>query len=157
MVKLAGNSLITAVIESLAKAMALVRKFGLDAQTFLDFLTGSLFAAPIYRTYGSLIGADRFEPAGFKVPLGFKDNRLLLAAAEEAASPCPWPVSCTTASSPPWPRVSPNPIGRSSPASPTRTRASRTPPGNYRRPITDCRQPLPGLGLPRVSPRDPDG
>ncbi len=89
MVKLAGNSLITAVIESLAEAMALVRKFGLDAQTFLDFLTGSLFAAPIYRTYGSLIAADRFEPAGFKVPLGFKDNRLLLAAAEEAAVPLP--------------------------------------------------------------------
>jgi 3-hydroxyisobutyrate dehydrogenase-like beta-hydroxyacid dehydrogenase len=62
---------------------------GLDAQTFLDFLMGSLFAAPVYRTYGGLIAADRFEPAGFKLPLGFKDNRLLLAAAEEAAVPLP--------------------------------------------------------------------
>jgi 3-hydroxyisobutyrate dehydrogenase-like beta-hydroxyacid dehydrogenase len=88
-VKLAGNFLITAVLESLAEAMALVRKSGVDAQTFLDFLTGSLFAAPVYRTYGSLVAADRFEPAGFKLPLGFKDNRLLLAAAEEAAVPLP--------------------------------------------------------------------
>jgi 3-hydroxyisobutyrate dehydrogenase-like beta-hydroxyacid dehydrogenase len=88
-VKLAGNFLITAVIESLAEATALVRKFGLDGNTFLEFLTGSLFAAPVYRTYGNLIAANQFEPAGFKLPLGFKDNRLLLAAAEEAAVPMP--------------------------------------------------------------------
>jgi 3-hydroxyisobutyrate dehydrogenase-like beta-hydroxyacid dehydrogenase len=88
-VKLAGNFLITAVIESLAEATALVRKFGLDSNTFLEFLTGSLFAAPVYRTYGNLIAANQFEPAGFKLPLGFKDNRLLLAAAEEAAVPMP--------------------------------------------------------------------
>ncbi len=88
-VKLTGNFLITTVIESLAEAMTLVRKHGLDSQVFLDFLTSSLFAAPVYRTYGGLIAADRFEPAGFKLPLGFKDNRLLLAAAEEAAVPMP--------------------------------------------------------------------
>ena len=40
-------------------------------------------------TYGSMIASDRFEPAGFKLPLGLKDNRLLLAAAEEATVPMP--------------------------------------------------------------------
>ncbi|HEU4416415.1 MAG TPA: NAD-binding protein, partial [Candidatus Angelobacter sp.] len=30
-----------------------------------------------------------FEPAGFKLPLGLKDNRLLLAAAEEQAVAMP--------------------------------------------------------------------
>jgi 3-hydroxyisobutyrate dehydrogenase-like beta-hydroxyacid dehydrogenase len=89
MVKLAGNFLITAVIESLAEAFALVRKSGIDTNTFLDILTSSLFTAPIYRTYGSIIAAETFEPAGFKLPLGAKDNRLLLAAAEEAAVPMP--------------------------------------------------------------------
>ncbi len=88
-VKLAGNFLITTVIESLAEAMALVRKYGLDGQVFLNVLTSSLFAAPVYRTYGGLIAADRFESTGFKLPLGLKDNRLLLAAAEEAAVPMP--------------------------------------------------------------------
>jgi 3-hydroxyisobutyrate dehydrogenase-like beta-hydroxyacid dehydrogenase len=87
--KLAGNFLITAVIESLAEAMALVRKFGLDAQTFLDLLTGSLFAAPVYRTYGRLIAGGKFEPTGFRLPLGFKDNHLLLAAADAAGVPMP--------------------------------------------------------------------
>jgi 3-hydroxyisobutyrate dehydrogenase-like beta-hydroxyacid dehydrogenase len=36
-----------------------------------------------------MIASDKFEPAGFKLPLGFKDNRLLLTAAEEAAVPMP--------------------------------------------------------------------
>jgi len=36
-----------------------------------------------------MIASDKFEPAGFKLPLGLKDNRLLLAAAEEATVPMP--------------------------------------------------------------------
>ena len=88
-VKLAGNFLITTVIESLAEAFAFGRKFGIDPHAFLDILTNSLFTAPLYRNYGSMIASDTFEPAGFKMPLGLKDNRLLLAAAEEAAVPMP--------------------------------------------------------------------
>jgi 3-hydroxyisobutyrate dehydrogenase-like beta-hydroxyacid dehydrogenase len=88
-VKLAGNFLITTVIESLSEAFALIRKNGLDPNAFLEVLTGSLFTAPVYRTYGSIIASDKFEPAGFKLPLGFKDNRLLVAAAEESSVPMP--------------------------------------------------------------------
>jgi 3-hydroxyisobutyrate dehydrogenase-like beta-hydroxyacid dehydrogenase len=88
-IKLAGNFLITTVIESLAEAFAFGRKFGVDPHAFLDILTNSLFTAPVYRNYGSMIASDNFEPAGFKLPLGLKDNRLLLAAAEEAAAPMP--------------------------------------------------------------------
>ena len=88
-IKLNGNFLITTVIESLAESFALVRKSGLDANQFLEILTSTLFNAPIYKTYGALIVADKFTPPGFKVPLGLKDNRLLLAAAEEAAVPMP--------------------------------------------------------------------
>src|SRR5262249_20029154 len=88
-IKLSGNFLITTVIESLAEAFALVRKSGIDPNTFLDVLTGSLFPVPAYRIYGGMIAADNFEPVGFKLPLGFKDNRLFLAAAEEAQVPAP--------------------------------------------------------------------
>jgi 3-hydroxyisobutyrate dehydrogenase-like beta-hydroxyacid dehydrogenase len=88
-IKLTGNFLITTVIESLAESFALIRKSGIDSNQFLEILTNSLFAAPIYRTYGGFIVADKFEPAGFKLPLGAKDNRLLLAAAEEASVPMP--------------------------------------------------------------------
>jgi 3-hydroxyisobutyrate dehydrogenase-like beta-hydroxyacid dehydrogenase len=89
LMKLTGNFLITAVIEGLAESFALVRKAGLDANLFHEILTNSLFNAPIYKTYGALINSQKFEPAGFKLPLGMKDNRLLLAAAEEAAVPMP--------------------------------------------------------------------
>jgi 3-hydroxyisobutyrate dehydrogenase-like beta-hydroxyacid dehydrogenase len=88
-IKLAGNFLITTVIESLAEAFAFGRKFGVDPHAFLDILTDSLFPSPVYRNYGSMIASDKFEPAAFKLPLGLKDNRLLLAAAEEVAAPMP--------------------------------------------------------------------
>jgi len=35
------------------------------------------------------VAADKFAPAGFKLPLGLKDNRLLLAAAGQVAAPMP--------------------------------------------------------------------
>ena len=89
LIKLNGNFLITCVIESLAESFALVRKSKLDVNQFLEILTSTLFNAPIYKTYGGIIAAEKYEPAGFKVPLGMKDNRLLLAAAEEASVPMP--------------------------------------------------------------------
>ncbi len=79
LVKLSGNFLIAAVIESLGEAMALVEKGGVDPHAYLDLLTSTLFSAPVYRTYGGLIAEGRFEPAGFAAPLGYKDIRLLLA------------------------------------------------------------------------------
>lgn len=88
-IKLAGNFMITTVIESLAEAFAFCRKSGVDPRIFLDVLTNSLFTGPVYQTYGKMIASDQFEPPGFKLPLGFKDNRLLLAAAEEARVPMP--------------------------------------------------------------------
>jgi 3-hydroxyisobutyrate dehydrogenase-like beta-hydroxyacid dehydrogenase len=88
-IKLAGNFLLTTVIESLGEAFAFGRKSGVDPHAFLEILTNSLFPAPVYGIYGGMIASDRFEPAGFKLPLGMKDNRLLLAAAEEAGVPMP--------------------------------------------------------------------
>ena len=88
-VKLAGNFLITTIIEGLAEAFAFARKSHVDAATLLEILTGSLFPAPIYKNYGAMIAAEKFEPVGFKLKLGAKDNRLVLAAAEEAGVPMP--------------------------------------------------------------------
>jgi 3-hydroxyisobutyrate dehydrogenase-like beta-hydroxyacid dehydrogenase len=89
LVKLSGNFLIAAVIESLGEALALIGKGGLDQQQYLDLLTSTLFDAPIYKTYGRLIVERRFEPAGFAAPLGQKDIRLTLAAAETLNVPLP--------------------------------------------------------------------
>lgn len=88
-VKLAGNFLITTVIESMAEAFALGRKFKIDPNDMLEIFTGSLFPAPLYKNYGAMVATEKFEPAGFRLKLGAKDNRLVLAAAEEAAVPMP--------------------------------------------------------------------
>jgi 3-hydroxyisobutyrate dehydrogenase-like beta-hydroxyacid dehydrogenase len=49
----------------------------------------SLFDTPTYRTYAPMLARRRFEPAGFAAPLGQKDIRLLLAAAENLGVPMP--------------------------------------------------------------------
>jgi 3-hydroxyisobutyrate dehydrogenase-like beta-hydroxyacid dehydrogenase len=89
LVKVAGNFLVTTAIESLAEAFALIRKSGVAPDKFLEVLTGSIFTGPVYRIYGAMIAADNFEPVGFRLQLGMKDNRLVLAAAEEASVPMP--------------------------------------------------------------------
>jgi 3-hydroxyisobutyrate dehydrogenase-like beta-hydroxyacid dehydrogenase len=90
LVKLSGNFLIASVIEALGEAMALVGKAGVDRHRYLDLLTSTLFTAPVYKTYGGLIAEQRFEPAGFAAPLGHKDIRLTLAAAEALRVPMPF-------------------------------------------------------------------
>src|SRR5271163_287665 len=89
LVKLSGNFLIAVVIESLGEAMALVSKGGVGRHQYLDILTSTLFSAPVYKTYGVLIANKKFSPAGFAAPLGQKDIRLVLAAAEELRVPMP--------------------------------------------------------------------
>jgi len=88
-VKLSGNFLIASVLESLAEAIAFARKSGVDASSLLNFLTAGLFNAPVYKTYGNLIVQGQHEPAGFLLPLGLKDIRLILQAAEAASVPMP--------------------------------------------------------------------
>lgn len=88
-VKLSGNFLIAAVIESLGEAIALVRKYGIDPHEYVELLTNTLFAAPVYKTYGGLIADGKHETAGFALRLGLKDIRLTLAAADSVNAPLP--------------------------------------------------------------------
>jgi 3-hydroxyisobutyrate dehydrogenase-like beta-hydroxyacid dehydrogenase len=89
LVKLSGNFLIASVIEALGEAMALVGKAGVNRSQYLDLLTSTLFSAPVYQIYGRLIAEQKFEPAGFAAPLGHKDIRLTLAAADTLCVPMP--------------------------------------------------------------------
>jgi 3-hydroxyisobutyrate dehydrogenase-like beta-hydroxyacid dehydrogenase len=89
LVKLSGNFLVASVIECLGEAIALIRKSDIDPQRFLAILTGSLFAAPVYETYGKIILEERYRPPGFTMPLGLKDMRGVLAAAEAKGVPMP--------------------------------------------------------------------
>ena len=88
-VKLGNNFLIASVIESLGEVLALARKSGIDPRQFVDLLTSTTFAAPVYRTYGGLIANRQYRPAGFRLPLGLKDVSLVLDAARTAVVPMP--------------------------------------------------------------------
>ncbi|MGE7136540.1 NAD(P)-dependent oxidoreductase [Luteibacter sp. NPDC031894] len=89
-VKIGGNFLIGAAIESMAEASALTRAHGVSAKDFLEVMSGSLFASPVFKTYGGLIAQENYAPAGFKMSLGFKDIGLARAAAEAERVPMPF-------------------------------------------------------------------
>lgn len=88
-VKLAGNFMLVSMLEAMGEAVALARRSGVDADTFIDIVTGGLFRSPVYEAYGSMIAQNGFEPAGFKLRLGLKDVRLVLAAADRLDVPMP--------------------------------------------------------------------
>jgi 3-hydroxyisobutyrate dehydrogenase-like beta-hydroxyacid dehydrogenase len=86
--KVCGNFMVISMIESLGEAYATLRKAGVAPETFLEIIN-TLMASPILALYGRIISQEQFEPAGFALKLGLKDVRLVLAAAEECASPMP--------------------------------------------------------------------
>jgi len=89
LIKLSGNFLIAAMIESLGEAIALVGKAGIDRKAYVELLTATMFPAPAYKIYGNLIAENRYEPAAFAASLGHKDIRLAMAAAENLRVPMP--------------------------------------------------------------------
>jgi len=56
LVKLAGNVLTAATLQSMGEVFALLRKAGIDPHLALDVFTGSLFDGRVHKTYG---GQDR--------------------------------------------------------------------------------------------------
>jgi len=89
LVKLCGNFMILSAIESMAEAMTLAEKGGVQKAQLLEVLTGSLFDAPVFHNYGKTLVDGRFRPAGFAAPLGLKDMRLAGQSAETLRVPMP--------------------------------------------------------------------
>jgi len=88
-VKLACDTMIATLIESLAETVALVEKTGLvERARFIEVLLGTVLAAPSFRPYGEHVRDDAYEP-GLRVPLALKDIELALATAHDAAVPMP--------------------------------------------------------------------
>lgn len=88
-VKLCGNFMIMSVVESLAEAMTLADRHCVGKADLLEVLTGTLFGAPIYHSYGRMLVEERYRPAGFSAVLGLKDMELVAAAASKARVPMP--------------------------------------------------------------------
>jgi 3-hydroxyisobutyrate dehydrogenase-like beta-hydroxyacid dehydrogenase len=60
-----------------------------STQVFADAIANSLFAAPIFKTYGSILPKGDLPTPGFKLSLALKDINLARAIAEEAKIPMP--------------------------------------------------------------------
>ena len=89
LVKLNGNFMIAAMMETFGEAFATMRKAGVDHHLFYEIMT-ELFGSPVYKNYGAAIADQKFEPALFALKLGFKDIRLGLEAANELQVPTPF-------------------------------------------------------------------
>lgn len=88
-VKLCGNFLLLSAIEGLAESIAFTREQGIPPHLLLEILTETLFTAPFYKTYGSLMVREHYKPAGFRLQLGLKDAGLLLEEALRVGLPMP--------------------------------------------------------------------
>ena len=62
----------------MAEAVTLAERYEVEPAKLMQLITGTLFSAPVYSTYGALIIKGEFTPAAFKLALGLKDLRLAL-------------------------------------------------------------------------------
>jgi len=88
LIKLGGNAMIAATLETIGEVVALVRKRGGDTRLFYEILTQTLFDSRVYRIYGGKIVDQKYEP-GLVLPLALKDVRLALSEADDAIVPMP--------------------------------------------------------------------
>jgi 3-hydroxyisobutyrate dehydrogenase-like beta-hydroxyacid dehydrogenase len=86
--KLLGNMMSATALEMLGEVVAVVRKCGLDPQSFIDIMTSAMFGGRAHKIYGDKIAKQVYTP-GFVLPLVLKDVRLALAEAEKAGAPMP--------------------------------------------------------------------
>jgi 3-hydroxyisobutyrate dehydrogenase-like beta-hydroxyacid dehydrogenase len=87
-IKIANNFVLGCAIEAMGEGFALVRKYDVTPEVFLDVMTDGLFACSAYKVYGKIITEQRYQPAGQRAVLGLKDANLALAAGEAVGVHC---------------------------------------------------------------------
>jgi 3-hydroxyisobutyrate dehydrogenase-like beta-hydroxyacid dehydrogenase len=81
--KLGGNLMITAMIQTLSEAFVYAEAQGIDPALFHQAVNSALFQSPLYESYGKTILHPPQHPAA-TVSLGIKDTRLAREAATDA-------------------------------------------------------------------------
>jgi 3-hydroxyisobutyrate dehydrogenase-like beta-hydroxyacid dehydrogenase len=76
-VKLMMNYMIFVVTSMLSEIMITAEKSGIDKSVFLDTMLSTVFGAPIFKNYGTLIINEKNNPDGFATQLASKDLRLM--------------------------------------------------------------------------------
>jgi 3-hydroxyisobutyrate dehydrogenase-like beta-hydroxyacid dehydrogenase len=87
--KLIVNFNIAAAIECMAEAFTLGERNNIRREKMAELLSATLFDCIVYKGYGEHIAKHAYEPAGFRLALGWKDIRLGLEIAQETQTPMP--------------------------------------------------------------------
>jgi 3-hydroxyisobutyrate dehydrogenase-like beta-hydroxyacid dehydrogenase len=87
--KLVLNFNIMASVETMAESFVFAEKNGISRERMAELLSETLFGGIVYKSYGQDLAHHKYEPAGFRLRLGWKDIRLLLETARENAIPMP--------------------------------------------------------------------
>jgi 3-hydroxyisobutyrate dehydrogenase-like beta-hydroxyacid dehydrogenase len=87
--KLALNFNIVAAIECMAESFTFSEKNGIRREQMAELLSETVFGGIVYKGYGQHVAHHDYEPAGFRLKLGWKDLRLVLQTAQESATPMP--------------------------------------------------------------------
>lgn len=88
--KLCSNFLIISAIEAMAEGINLAKRSGIDAGAWVNMLTQTLFASPVYINYSNILLKELYQPAGFALKLGLKDVNLVNEQAKEANAEMPF-------------------------------------------------------------------
>jgi 3-hydroxyisobutyrate dehydrogenase-like beta-hydroxyacid dehydrogenase len=88
--KISVNFLVACAIESMAEACTLAEANGVHTTDLIEMLTSTAFPGPVYGDYGPMVAERRYEPAGFRLPLGLKDVNLALTAGGGVNVPLPF-------------------------------------------------------------------
>ena len=92
-VKLSGNFMIAAAIESIGESLSLAEKNGLDREKVMGLFSSTIFDCLIYKGYGNRVaGRKHFQDVdhpGFALELGLKDVSLVLDTAARSDTPMP--------------------------------------------------------------------
>jgi 3-hydroxyisobutyrate dehydrogenase-like beta-hydroxyacid dehydrogenase len=80
-VKLAGNFLITMMIQSLSEVVVFAKASGIDPAAMLEMVNSALFQSPFYAAYSKVMLEPPAQP-GATIALGVKDLKLFREAAE---------------------------------------------------------------------------
>jgi 3-hydroxyisobutyrate dehydrogenase-like beta-hydroxyacid dehydrogenase len=87
--KLIVNFNIAAAIECMGEAFTLAERNGIPRPKIAELLSETLFGCVVYMGYGDHVARHAYEPAGFRLRLGWKDVRLVLQVAQDSETPMP--------------------------------------------------------------------
>ena len=73
----------------MAEGLNLARKSGIDTTAWMNMITQSVFAAPVYINYGNILLKEMYQPAGFTLRLGLKDINLVMEQSREVNAEMP--------------------------------------------------------------------